>query len=115
MLKLTDSTVKWLKDTAEQLKGSARRIFMAETVQQLGYGGASAAQDKLGWNRETIWKGKKGNTAKLTQSITGIGFKLISAFAGLHKNSYIGQGDGGISLLPEVPVRVLRYCEKTYS
>ena len=48
MLKLTDSTIKWLKDTAEQLKGSARRIFMAETVQQLGYGGASAAQDKLG-------------------------------------------------------------------
>jgi hypothetical protein len=59
MLKLTDSTVKWLKDTAEQLKGSARRTFMAETVQQLGYGGASAAQDKLGWNRGTIQKGKK--------------------------------------------------------
>lgn len=37
MLKLFDSTVKWLKNIAEQLKGSARRIFMAETVQQLGY------------------------------------------------------------------------------
>ena len=58
-MKLTDSTVKWLKSTAEQLKGSARRIFMAETVQQLGYGGASAAQDKLGWNRGTVRKGMK--------------------------------------------------------
>jgi len=56
-LKLADSTVKWLKSTAEQLKGSSRRIFMAETVQQLGYGGASVAQDKLGWNRGTIRKG----------------------------------------------------------
>lgn len=59
MLKLTDSTVKWLKNTADRLKGSARRIFMAETVEQLGYGGASAAQDKLGWNRGTIRKGDK--------------------------------------------------------
>ena len=46
-MKLTDSTVKWLKSTAEQLKGSARRIFMAETVQQLG------------WNRGTVQKGLK--------------------------------------------------------
>ena len=56
MLKLTDSTVKWLKNTADRLKGSARRMFMAETVEQPGYGGASAAQDKLGWNRGTIRK-----------------------------------------------------------
>lgn len=58
-MKLTESTVKWLKSTAEQLKGSARRMFMAETVQQLGYGGASTAQDKLGWNRGTVRKGRK--------------------------------------------------------
>lgn len=32
---------------------------MAETVQQLGYGGATAAQDILGWDRKTIRKGKK--------------------------------------------------------
>jgi transposase len=57
MLKLTDSTVKWLKNTADQLKGSSRRMFMAETVQQLGRGGASAVQEKLGWNRGTIRKG----------------------------------------------------------
>ena len=59
MLKLTDRTVKWLKNTADQLKGSARRMFMAETVQQLGYGGACAAEEKLGWNRGTIRKGHK--------------------------------------------------------
>lgn len=57
MLKLTGSTIEWLKNTADQLKGSARRLFMAETVQQLGYGGASAAQKKLNWNRGTIRKG----------------------------------------------------------
>ena len=58
MLKLTDSSMKWLKKTANQLKGSALRMFMAETVRQMGYGGASAAQNKLGWNRVTIRKGK---------------------------------------------------------
>jgi hypothetical protein len=54
MLKLTGGTIEWLKNTADQLKGSARRLFMAETVQQLGYGGANAAQEKLNWNRGTI-------------------------------------------------------------
>jgi hypothetical protein len=59
MLKLTDSTVKWLKETVDQLKGSARRMFMAETVQQLGYGGEGAAQEKLNWNRGTVRKDGK--------------------------------------------------------
>jgi len=57
MLNLTDGVIDWLKNTANNLKGSARR--MAETVQQLGYGGASTAQEKLGWNRGTIRKGAK--------------------------------------------------------
>jgi hypothetical protein len=34
MLNLTDGVIDWLKNTANNLKGSARRIFMAETVQQ---------------------------------------------------------------------------------
>ena len=58
MLELTDNVRDWLKETANKLKGSARRIFMAKTVQQIGYGGATVAQDKLGWNRGTIRKGK---------------------------------------------------------
>ncbi len=59
MLTFSDSTIDWLKKTANHLKGSVRRIFMAKTVQQLGYGGASAAEKKLKWNRVTIRKGKK--------------------------------------------------------
>jgi len=59
MLELTNTTISWLKNTANQLKGSVRRIFMAETVQTLGRGGASAAEVKLGWNRGTIRKGQQ--------------------------------------------------------
>ncbi|MEH2140379.1 hypothetical protein [Nostoc sp.] len=36
---LTDSLKKLLIETAFQLKGSARRKFMAQTVTQLGRGG----------------------------------------------------------------------------
>ena len=48
MLKLTDSTVKWHKNTADRLKGSARRMFMAETVQQLGYGRSKCRSGQIG-------------------------------------------------------------------
>jgi hypothetical protein len=43
--------------TAKSLKGSARRLFMARTVQELGTGGQRRAERELGWNRETIRKG----------------------------------------------------------
>ena len=59
MLKLTDDSIKWLKDSANKLKGSALRMFMAQTVQQLGRGGTSAAARELSWNRGTIRKGKQ--------------------------------------------------------
>lgn len=59
MITLTERTINWLTKTAEQLKGSASRIFKAEVVQDLGHGGASAAEKDLGWNRVTIRKGKK--------------------------------------------------------
>jgi transposase len=58
LLILTDSIIDWLTNTANRLKGSVRRIFIAETVQQLGPGGASIAEEKLGWNRGTIRKGQ---------------------------------------------------------
>lgn len=54
---LTDSLKSILIDTAKQLKGSARRIFMARIVKELGRGGASLAERELGWNRKTIRKG----------------------------------------------------------
>ena len=57
MLKLTDDIKNWLLDTAQKLKGSDLRVFMARTIQQLGYGGASAAERELHWNRSTIRKG----------------------------------------------------------
>ena len=66
MLILTDGIIGWLTNTANRLKGSVRRIFMAETVQQLGPGGASVAEEKLGWNRGTI---RKGQNEFETQSI----------------------------------------------
>ncbi len=54
---LTDSLKSILIDTAKQLKGSARRIFRARIVKELGRGGASLAERELGWNRKTIRKG----------------------------------------------------------
>jgi hypothetical protein len=48
-----------LRNTAKKLKGSARRLFMAETVLQYGPGGQRWAQRDLGWNRSTIRKGMR--------------------------------------------------------
>lgn len=41
------------------LKGSERRRFMAQVVQNLGWGGQSFAERVLGWSRPTIRKGLK--------------------------------------------------------
>jgi hypothetical protein len=46
-----------LIDTAQALKGSQRRLFMAKTVAAMGRGGQIWAEAHLGWNRETIRKG----------------------------------------------------------
>lgn len=46
------------KDTAEQLSGSVRRIFMAKVVNLIGRGGQRIAERVLGWNRGTIRKGQ---------------------------------------------------------
>jgi hypothetical protein len=56
-MELTDELKSLLIDTAKQLKGSARRLFLARTVKALGPGGASRAERELGWNRKTIRKG----------------------------------------------------------
>ena len=57
-LKLTDSVKELLIDTANKLKGSARRIFMAKTVNVLGPRGQRKAERELGWNRGTVRKGQ---------------------------------------------------------
>lgn len=56
-MELTNSLKSLFIETAHALKGSAKRLFMARTVQQLGTGGQRLAQRELGWNRETIRKG----------------------------------------------------------
>jgi hypothetical protein len=58
-MELTESSKVYLKETAKQLKGSARRLFMARTVQELGQGGQSLAERELGWSRPTIRKGQR--------------------------------------------------------
>jgi hypothetical protein len=56
-MELTDSLKALFGETAQTLKGSARRLFMARTVKELGRGGQRRAERELGWNRETIRKG----------------------------------------------------------
>ncbi len=56
-MELTDSIKTMLIATAKALKGSARRLFMARTVKELGPGGQQRAARELGWGRMTIRKG----------------------------------------------------------
>ena len=65
-MELTESLTGLLKVTAKQLRGSARRLFMARTVRELGPGGQCAAERELGWNRETIRKGMHELTSGIT-------------------------------------------------
>jgi hypothetical protein len=46
-----------LIDAAEALKGSQKRLFMAQVVQAMGRGGQRWAEVHLGWCRDTIRKG----------------------------------------------------------
>src|SRR2546427_495969 len=52
-MELTEEIKELLKETAKALKGSARRLFLARTVQTLGQGGQRLAEGELGWNRGT--------------------------------------------------------------
>jgi hypothetical protein len=56
-MELTDSHKALFVETAQSLKGSACRLFMARTVQELGPGGQRRAERDLGWSRMTIRKG----------------------------------------------------------
>ncbi len=56
-MELTDSVKTLLIETAKSLKGSARRLFLARTVKELGAGGQRRAAHDLGWGRMTIRKG----------------------------------------------------------
>ena len=58
-MELTASLKALFIDTAKTLKGSARRVFMARTVKELGDGGQRRAERELGWSRVTIRKGTR--------------------------------------------------------
>jgi hypothetical protein len=58
-MELSDSLKSLFIETAQTLKGHARRRFMAQTVKELGRGGQRRAERDLGWNRETIRKGMR--------------------------------------------------------
>jgi hypothetical protein len=57
-MELMEKVKELLIETAKDLKGSARRLFMARTVQALGEGGQRMAERELGWNRGTMRKGQ---------------------------------------------------------
>jgi len=46
-------------ETAKQLKGHARRLYMARVVKALGRGGQWFASQEFGWDRNTIRKGTR--------------------------------------------------------
>jgi hypothetical protein len=56
-IKLNDNLKSLYIKTAQKLKGSDRRQFMAEVVKNLGRGGQTTVEKELGWNRRTIRKG----------------------------------------------------------
>jgi Rhodopirellula transposase DDE domain len=56
-MELVKDIKELLTETANALKGSARRLFLARTVRVLGEGGQRLAERELGWNRGTIRKG----------------------------------------------------------
>jgi len=58
-MELTEELKRTYIQTAQRLKGSERRQFMAGIVKALGYGGQSLASRELGWCRDTIRKGMR--------------------------------------------------------
>ena len=58
-MELTDELKATYMETANALKGSDRRVFMARIVKALGRGGQSRAARELGWCRDTIRKGMR--------------------------------------------------------
>jgi len=46
-------------ETAKLLKGHQKRLYMARVVKALGRGGQEYAGRELGWNRNTIRKGRQ--------------------------------------------------------
>ena len=71
-IELADIQIEMFKETARQLDGQQKRIFMAQVVERLGYGGQRFAEEFLGWNRITIRRGKQELEARNRARIDGL-------------------------------------------
>jgi len=56
-MELTETLKTIFTQLADTLKGSERRVFMAQVVKALGKGGQRRAEVELGWDRHTIRQG----------------------------------------------------------
>jgi len=56
-MEMSDEQKSLYQATAQTLKGSERRVFMARVVKLLGKGGQRQAERELGWARSVISKG----------------------------------------------------------
>ena len=81
-MELTTSLKSLFIETAKSLKGSARLLFMARTVQELGAGGQRRAERELGWGRMTIHKGTHELESGLTclDAFAARGRKRVEAY-----------------------------------
>jgi len=65
-MELTIELKRFLSETADSLHGSARRLFMARAVRDLGRGGQVRAEQELGWCRGTVRKGRHERDSGIT-------------------------------------------------
>jgi hypothetical protein len=70
-MELTQELKEIFIETAQELKGYARRVFKAKVVKALGQGGQRQAEEELGWNRGSLRKG---------QTELGGGFAYLAQF-----------------------------------
>ena len=67
MAEITAEQRMFYIETAQALKGSERRLFIARVVQSLGRGGQRFAERTFGWNRRTVRKGMAELTSGIRQ------------------------------------------------
>jgi hypothetical protein len=58
-MQVSEAAKEMYVETAKQLKGAARRVYMARVVKALGRGGQWFASQEFGWDRNTIRKGTR--------------------------------------------------------
>ncbi len=59
IMKFTTKDLEIWETTATKLSGKDKRMFMAQVVERLGYGGQSFVEKEFGWCRETVRKGRR--------------------------------------------------------